>query len=111
MEKHPAAIDEYVTNMDIYEDLFLPDFPKLKFKSRKDGFIVNGTKVRYTEISDMRVEKPFYLIIEIKKRRQLFLPLLKTVSFKKIDLNPGQYRRFFSFGKWVRKIKCLLSLK
>ena len=96
-----TSIDEYATNMEIYEAHFLPEFPRLKLTFREDGFTVHGTKIRYTQITGMWVEKPYYLVDEIKHRQQIFLPLQKKAPYRKVDLF---HKQPFNLYAWIKSL-------
>ncbi|WP_301704745.1 DUF986 family protein [uncultured Parabacteroides sp.] len=108
MEDH-QSVDDFIVNMELYEAHFLPEFPRLKLVFREKGFTVHGTKIRYTDIRRMKVDMPNYLVVEMKKGKQLFLPLQKRVSYKEIAPGEKPFWGISSLRNRIQRFLCFLS--
>jgi hypothetical protein len=83
MKVTKMTLQQYREALDAYGAYFLDDMKQLKADYAKDRLLVNGSIMRYTDITGMSVSNNKYLAVEVN-HGDLFLLPLSCISFPEI---------------------------
>lgn len=76
------TLQQYREVLDVYGTYFLDDMKQLKVDYAKDLLLVNGSIMRYTDITGMAVINNKYLVVEVNHADLFLLPLRRDVRYR-----------------------------
>lgn len=82
MKVTKMPLQQYREVLDAYRNYFLDDMKQLKVDYTKDRLLVNGSIIRYTDITGMSVSNNKYLAVEVNHGDLYLLPLRRDVRYR-----------------------------
>lgn len=82
MKVTKMTLQQYREALDAYGTYFLDDMKQLKADYAKDRLLVNGSIMRYTDITGMSVSNNKYLAVEVNHGDLFLLPLRRDVRYR-----------------------------